>query len=85
MGDWVDNTAWDPCAQGSGKKKWSTLPASCASWSRQQYHIRSLSESKTTNGSQQLEQHSSPPENLMLVFVLFKSVITYIQWRNRRD
>lgn len=71
VSDWVDDTAWDPSTQGSGKKKWSTLPASCATWSRQQYHIRSLSESKSTNGSQQLEQTSSPPDNLMLVFFLF--------------
>lgn len=72
MSDWVDDTAWDPSAQGSGKKKWSTLPANCASWSRHQSHIRSLSESKTTDDSQQLEQAHSPPENL-LVFYCFQN------------
>lgn len=64
VSDWVDDTAWDPSAQGSGKKKWSTMPANCASWSRHQSHIRSLSDSKTTDVSQQLEQANSPPENL---------------------
>jgi len=50
------------------------LPANCASWSRHQSHIRSLSESKTTDVSQQLEQASSPPENL-LVFYFFENII----------
>lgn len=67
VSDWVDDV-WDPSAQGSGKKKWSTLPASCTSWSRQQYNLRSLSESKKTDdSSDQLEQPSSPPEIIKLV------------------
>jgi hypothetical protein len=45
------------------------LPANCASWSRHQSHIRSLSESKTTDDSQQLvEQANSPPENLLVLY-----------------
>lgn len=69
VSDWVDDV-WDPSAQGSGKKKWSTLPASCTSWSRQQYNLRSLSESKKTDdSSDQLEQPSSPPEIIKLVIL----------------
>jgi len=70
VSDWVDDV-WDPFAQGFGKKKWSTLPASCSTWSRQLYHLGSLSQSKKIdNSSDKLEQPNSPPENLTLVLLL---------------
>ncbi|VVC26551.1 Hypothetical protein CINCED_3A000587 [Cinara cedri] len=68
VSDWVDDVVWDPTAQGSGKKKWSTLPSNCASWSRQQYHLRSMSESKKNDDNQHLELSSSPPENMYASF-----------------